>query len=718
MAEQTNELPALVPLNDWVNAPLLSDLQADLRAAKPIHDAQVIKINGWLDNLNVTGAAKVNTPTGSSKIVPRLIRKQAEWRYAALSEPFLSVPVLFTAAPVSWEDKKAAQQNALVLNSQFNTKIDKVKFIDEYVRTAVDEGTVTVKVCWIFEEEQYEYAAPIVALTPDETLIELFQELQQLQETDPNGFMRDVPEELQIALDYSLQTGVPHRPTVTGTKNETRTRIVANKPSLEVCDYRNLVIDPSCKGVLADAAFIIYSFESTMSALRKDKRYKNLDHINVSSASALAEPDYATDTPSDFSVHDQTRKKIVVHEYWGYRDYNDTGIAEPFVCSWVSNTTIRQEKNPFPDKKHPFVTAQYLPVRRKTHGEPDGLLIEDNQRVAGAVTRGMIDLMAKSANSQTGTRKDALDLTNRRKFERGMDYEFNPSVNPDTAFYTHKFPEIPASAQFMLQLQNMEAESLTGVKSFSGGISGAGLGDVAVGVRGALDAASKRELGILRRLAAGIVEIGKKIIAMNGEYLGEEEVIRITNEEFVKVRKDELVGEFDLTLTITTAEEDNAKAEELSFMLQTLGPNADPEMTRMIMADIARLRKMPDLAKKLEEFQPTPDPMQEQIQQLTIQKLQAEVAEINARAMSLQAGAQLDQAKVGTEGAKARQLSSNADKTDLDFVEQESGVTQERELQQHGAQAAANIELKREDHKLKMQSDNRTQLKAFLKNPR
>ena len=33
-----------------------------------------------------------------------------------------------------------------------------------------------------------------------------------------------------------------------------------------------------------------------------------------------------------------------------------------------------------------------------------------------------------------------------------------------------------------------------------------------------------------------------------------------------------------------------------------------PEMSQMILADIAKLRKMPDLAKRIEEYQPQPDP--------------------------------------------------------------------------------------------------------------
>ena len=79
------------------------------------------------------------------------------------------------------------------------------------------------------------------------------------------------------------------------------------------------------------------------------------------------------------------------------------------------------EENPFPDKKIPFVLVQYLPRRKNIYGEPDAALIEDNQKIVGAVTRGIIDIIGRSASGQQGIRKDALDVTNARKFERGDD---------------------------------------------------------------------------------------------------------------------------------------------------------------------------------------------------------------------------------------------------------------------------------------------------------
>ena len=705
------------PLTNWKNAPRLEDLKRDYQDASPSFDTQKTQISLWLDNLFVRNGAQVNAPKGNSRIVPKLIRKQAEWRYPALSEPFLSTDDVFNVSPVTWEDRDAAVQNQMVLNHQFNTKIDKTAFIDEYVRTAVDEGTVIVRVGWEFEEEEVEKEVPVVEYRINPELAPLMEHLDQLKATSPSQYETDVPDELKTAHEMALEHGQPIEPIILGYEVKTVMETIKNQPTVTICDYRNVVIDPSCLGNIKKARFIIYSFESCIADLKKDRKYKNLNQINIEGSSPLASPDHATgDNTGNFNFQDKARKKFVVKEYWGFWDIHGDGVLRPFVAAWVGNTLVRLEESPYPDKQLPFVVVQYLPVRKSTYGEPDGALLEDNQKVVGAVTRGMIDIMGKSANGQTGMRKDMLDTTNRRKFEKGLDYEFNVNVDPRQGIFMHTYPEIPASAQFMLQLQNMEAESLSGVKAFSQGISGAALGDVAAGVRGALDASSKRELGILRRLSAGIIEIGRKIISMNAEFLSDKEVIRITNDEFVTIRRDDLAGNFDLKLSISTAEEDNNKATELSFMLQTMGNNMDPAMSRMILADIARLRKMPDLAKKIEEFQPQPDPLVEKQRQLELALLEAKLNTERAQEQYYLANAGLDKAKVGTELAKQSQMQSETDLKNLEFVEQESGVHQERELQRIGEQARSQMEMKRMDHQFKSQEKNKDLLKEFLLN--
>jgi hypothetical protein len=293
----------------------------------------------------------------------------------------------------------------------------------------------------------------------------------------------------------------------------------------------------------------------------------------------------------------------------------------------------------------------------------------------------MIDLLGRSANGQQGFAKGMLDPFNRRRYEAGQDYEFNPNQNPTNNLIEHKYPDIPQSAMTMLSLQNQEAEALTGVKSFAGGISGESYGDIAASARGAMDAASKREMAILRRLAKGMQDIGTKIIAMNSEFLSEEETVRVTNATYVKIKREDLKGNFDLEVDIATAEVDDAKAKDLGFMLQTCGPAAGPQIMMMILAEIATLKRMPALAHKLQTYQPPPpDPAQvqynQQLQQLTLQKMQAEIDDLKSKA-------QLNSAK--SDDAAATTGGKN-----LDTVEQETGTKHAREMELTQAQARAN----------------------------
>ncbi len=688
-------IESLKPLTNWKNEPTVSALKQHYLDSQSDRTAHIIKVNKWLDNLNITGTALPKQRKGRSQIVPKLIRKQAEWRYAALSEPFLSTEDVFNVDPVTYEDTPAAIQNQLVLNYQFNTKINKIKFIDEYVRTAVDEGTVILRTGWNFKEaekEVKEEELTFIMPSNEEEAAKITQAIQMMQ-SNPEA-IQELPPEMQQAVQLSMQNGQLIYPKYV-TKKVKKMVTVANHPTVEICHYKNVTIDPTCNGDISKAAFIIFSFDTNLAELKQDSRYKNLEYINTTSESAaLNGEDINSNGGSNFIFNEKLKKKLTAHEYWGYWDIYGDDVLHPFVCTFVGDVMIRLELNPFPDGELPFIVVPYLPCRFSIYGEPDGELLEENQKINAAVIRGMIDVMGRSANGQLGIRKDALDLTNKRKFLGGEDYEFNAHIDPRQAFYMHTYPEIPQSANFMVQLQNNDAESLTGIKAFTNGISGQALGNTATAVRSALDATSKRELGILRRLAEGIKQVGRKFISMNSEFLSEEEIIRVTNSEFVRIRRDDLAGNFDLKLTISTAEADNQKAEELAFMLQTLGTNAGIDLYKMLLSDIAKLRKMPGLAKRIEEYSPKPDPMAEQETQLKFALMQSEIEENKAKAMFAQAEAQLAAARAQKEVAMAANLSSDTDLKNLNYLEQESGTKQERDLQKLGQQAKSNIELK------------------------
>jgi hypothetical protein len=675
-------------LTEWPNEPALGDLKYDYDQAKVEFDTHKLDVDTWLDNLNITGSAKLPKQKNRSSIQPKLIRKQAEWRYSSLSEPFMSTDDVFNVSPVTYEDKEAAAQNQLILNHQFNNQLPKVAFFDEYVRAAVDEGTVVIRTGWDYEEETIEVEQPVYETVVDNSpaFAEQLQQAIPAYQSNPEEFEQQAPQDLVLSIKASMENQQPVRVTQTGVEMVEEISVLKNEPTAEVCNYNNVIPDPTCKGDLNKAKFVVYRFLTSKEELRSTGLYTNLDDLESADSSILGDPDYNSEDNSSFNFNDDARKKFLAYEYWGCWDIDDNGTVKQIVATWVGATLIRMEENPFPDKKIPFIFIPFLPVRKSLYGQPDGELIKDNQDVVGAVTRGMIDILASNANGQKGTRKDALDTVNKRRYDQGKDYEYNGNADPRTAFYTHTFAEIPNSSQFMYGQQNQEAESLTGVKSFNDGISGQALGDTATGVRGALDASSKRELGILRRLADGVVQIGKKFLSMNSEFLSDEEIIRITNEEFVAVKRETLAGNFDLKLSISTAEEDNQKAQELSFMLQTMGNTMDPAMSFIILADIAKLRKMPELSKKIQEYKPEPDPLAQEKAMLEIELLKAQIAEVTANAQENGAQAQLH-------ASRAANLSSDTDQKNLNFVEQESGVEQERNLQKQAEQAKANSKL-------------------------
>ena len=656
-------------LVNWQNPPTVRDLKKDLSEALPSHNQHVDKVNGWISALR--GELKIKVQEGRSKVQPKLIRKQNEWRYSALEEPFLSTDDMFIVNPVTHLDVDAARQNMLVLNKQFRVDIPKVQFINKYIRTAVNTGTVIVKLNWEVEKDMVLEEVPVYTQTAEELYIALQQKVM-------NG---EMPEEEAMAI---MESGQPIQ---IGVESREVEKEVINRPVLQVRDSRNIIIDPSCEGDIDNAQFIIDKFLTDMSTLKKDSRYSNLDKINEKeySTSITDYSYYDSEFRNDpnFSFNDKPRKKLLAYEYWGYWDINGDGIVKPIVATWVGDTIIRLEENPYPDKKLPFVVVQYLPPDVETvYGDADASLLKDNQDIIGAVSRSMIDLIGRSANAQQGVRKDLLDPINRDKFNKGLDFEYNPVANLGDALYMTKLPELPRSTLEIIQMQNNEAEALTGVKAFAGGITSQALGDSVGGIRSALDATAKRELSILRRLSEGLKQIGRKIMAMNAVWLSDEEIIRVTDDEFVAIKRSDLAGNFDLTLSVSTAEMDNQKASELAFMLQTLGNSVPFDISKLILCKIADLRKLPDLSRMIAEYQPQPDPLAQQKAELECELLRAQIANEHAKANENAVDVQLKQAKTQSELAKAGKLSSETDKMDLDYVEQASGLQQERELEQ------------------------------------
>lgn len=630
---------------------LLNKLRDDLKAADRLRQEWFNKIQDYRNESE--GRPYGNEVKGKSKIVSKDIKKQREWMLPTLADPFLSSPDIIKCNPVTYEDVLAARQNELLLNTQFCRKFPRYNFMMKALKVLATEGTLVVQTGWDYEDEEIETMVEAVVNHPE------------------------TGEEI-IAMT-----------------KEKVTRIKKNQPTATVCRNEDIYLDPTCMDDMDKCQFVIHRYETDLSTLKLDGRYKNLDKV-LEQEGAKYDYGYLPQDHTYFKFNDQARKKMIVYEYWGNYDINEDGIAEPIVCAWIGNTIIRLGSNPYPDNRPPFIVVPFNAVPFQLHGESLADVIGDNQKVKTAIIRGVIDNMAQSNNGQVGMRKGALDIANRKKFLEGRNFEYNGTPND---FWQGSYNQIPGSAFDVLNIMNNEIESQTGVKSFSGGISGNTLGTTATGARGALDATATRRISLVRNVAENLIKpLMRKWMAYNYEFLEEEEIVRITNEEFVPIRRDDLNGNIDIDISISTAEDNSAKAQELSFLLQTMGPNQDFEINKLLMSEIARLSRMPELEKRIMAHQPQPDPMAEQAKQLEMAKLQleiemmhAEIRDRNARAGENEIDAQVKLAKMETEKAKARKLASESDKIDLDFLMKNDGVDrqteQEKELAARSAKA-------------------------------
>ena len=634
-------------------ADLLKTLKQDLSSAKDMKAAIDQRVAERRDIYN--GKLYGNEEEGKSKIVVKLAKRQSEWGHAKIKDPFVSTPEIVKCNPITFEDVQAARQNELLLNYQFCRQFDRYKFMTKAIKVLDVDATLVVQTGWIYEDEEITQMTDVV-------------------EVDEHG------------NEFVTTQRVP------------TIRVKKNQPTARVCRSEDVFIDPTCQDDIDNAQFVIFRYETDLSTLKKDGRYKNLDKLKEAGDELSSDEDFDPEDETEFKFSDKARKKLLVYEYWGNYDIDDDGEVEPIVCAWIGGTIIRLGTNPYPDKKPPFIVVPFSSVPFQLHGENNIDLIEDNQKVITAITRGIINNMAQSTNGQVGIRKGALDAIQRKKFFSGKNFEFNGSP---ADFWQGSFNQIPGSAFDMMALQNNEAESLTGTKAFSQGLTGNSLGNTATSVRGVMDASASRTLDTVRNIAENLIKpLMRKWMAYNSEFLSEEEVVRVTNSEFVPIRRDDLAGNIDIDISISTAEDNSMKMQELTFLLQTLGNTLPFELTQKVLAQIARLSRQPELEKDIEAFKPQPDPMAEQMKQLEMAKLQAEVQYLQARSFAAQAGAGEDDAdkaeklaQAELKRAQARKLMSEADNLDLKYIADDRQVKHQEDIEKEQMKHQQKLEL-------------------------
>ena len=214
---------------------ILKALKADYEASRVQHDNQMAKIKVYRSEYD--GKPYGNEVKGRSRIVSRDIKKQSEWQHSTLLAPFVSTPDIVKVAPVTWEDVEAARQSETLLNYQFCRQFGRYNFMRKALKVLDTEGTLVVQTGWDYEEEEIEVEVPM------------------------------------IGIDFIGNE------VIVGTETQTEIKIIRNQPTAVVCRNEDIFIDPTCMDDMDKCQFVVHRYETDLSTLRKDGRYKNLNKL-------------------------------------------------------------------------------------------------------------------------------------------------------------------------------------------------------------------------------------------------------------------------------------------------------------------------------------------------------------------------------------------------------------------------------------------------------
>ena len=664
---------------------VLSIVKSDFKEAQKETNHFIERIEQWRKEYN--GMPYGNETKHKSSIVSKDIKKYSSWLQSALIDPFISTPDIVRCYPANPRSSKAAKCAEIVLNTQFCRQFNRFNFMSKAISVLEVEGTLVIKTGWESAKDKREVVYNIdtpLSVIGKPLQPEIPQEvLQQVAQENP-----EQAQLLQLASQPALDElgrQVYHH------EEQTREEdvYVINRPTAIVCRNEDIFLDPTCLGNFDDANFIIHRYQTDLSTLKADGRYKNLDKIKIRKKQKdLSIHDNYVEL-TDFEFSDEARSKILVYEYWGYVDVDGDGIAEPIVLAHVDDTVIRFEDNPYPDKKLPFIVVPYLPKPFQLYGEAQTELLRDNQKLKTAIFRGIVDNMSNSNNGQIAIRKGMLDEVNKDRMLAGLNFETNG--DPNGAMVVGNYNQLPASVFNVLQLLDAESTQLTGVNVYGQSQTTDRIGNDN-GSKGVLDGGNVRKLQVVKNIAENLVKpLLRKWLEYSAWLLDYEQVFRITGgDHFEIIKRDDLYGEIDVDLTISTNEDNAVRTNQLAFLLQTIGPNEDPNIRKMIMAEIMRLHKMPELATRIETYEPQPDPLLVAQQQLMIEKLKAEIAELQANAGKIEQDGILKSAKAQSEGARAEQTKAQTDRINLDFIQQQRGQKDQLDMMKLQAQLESN----------------------------
>jgi len=664
---------------NWEEKLPLKDILSNISSVHTLYTNYVDTIKSYqvaMDADYVIGSGE-----GKSKVTPKAIKKLHNYAYSTLSEGLLSDYDIIMASPNGHTDLAESQAQQLLLNHQLNEEMDFESVVDKAARYFEDYGSFYLKLSWNYKERKKKNHNPTLKEIPEGVPPEQLQQLQQQGLINEDGM---------LIVDKEV------------------TNVVQDHPVIGIKKYNQIILGPSIDGsnTIDSLQFIADKYYATINSLASSGKYENLDKISDRDMksdydiNALPDADFELefeammeDNGEDLDKKQVNKDKpLVVTDYWTMLPLKENGYPVPVVVTFVAGVVIARDESPFGvDVGYPYSRGLYSQSLEDDlyDGIPDTPELEEDQKIIGAVTRGMIDIMAKAANGQTGMAQGMLDPAEERKRQIGQDYKFNPAIDPARGIVQEKFPELPQSALQMLGMMQGSMESMSGKKMFGEGLNSQAYGDVAAGVKAVTSTTDTRDMSSIRKFNKPFVSIIKKMAQLNREFITEDKIIALSDNEFKTIRPNELQSQINIKIQVSTPEMDDKAANDLGFLVQTLGDSVPAKAKNMLLSDIARLKKRPDLAKMLLDLpEPGPTPQEQELHQLNVELLKAQIANEYAQGKENMADELLKNAKADTEIAKTKVLYSTADNQDLDFLHKRDGTSEKRAMDANDADYA------------------------------
>jgi len=633
----------------------------DISGSLQNHNDQIEKVSEWIDAYD--GEPYGNEDENHSQMVWKLIKKQGETLISNLSKPFLGAHEIVELSPLTHRDVFKTPIYSKVINHFWSKEFNNNKFTKATSRLMVKEGTAFIRVGW------------------EKQVVEHVEEVS------------DLPEQIKQKF---IDKGAEITTLNNGRIKITTKNVLKNRPTSKPVRLEDVYLDPTAD-TFEDSEFFGYEYVTSLTEIEHNPLY---DEEAVKKLRRILESqdDRTTNRYEDshqyneynFEFSDEPRKKVRLMEYWGNYDIDNKGVAEPVVGVVArygdDRVVLNLRKNKLPGGFIPFICIPLIEDDFNIYGNALAYMIEDEQKFATSIVRGIIDNMAQSNNGQKFVKKNALDAVN---FDRMMNgervVEVNTPENINTAIMDGSFNQLPADVYNTLGLIEQQSESLTGVSKMMQGLASTEMKASSANFATVMSQSQIRLLDMTTSLTNGLRQMFKMWTMMAMEYLSDDEIFDITGiyipeakvretkklmaeyqvEELPRDAAEEVMMiiireiddmfntkdlKYDVKMKVGTDGLKDVKIAQINMLMQQAGnliqmQVVPPKVLGMLFADMAEAMDRPDIAKETLEFTPQPDPMAQEMAQAELTKKKAEGAKDMALAESAAARAENERAK-------------------------------------------------------------------------